>query len=134
VFRPPAPEERWGLGAAAAVIFALPVFVHGVLHWSPFRTYDPHGLSPRLVHNLRTKVPKGAIVIAPLETSYRVAAVAPVYIVGAPPTHVADTRPNHPYDRARDIQHWVLTNDPAIVRKYHATWAIRGGRLYRLAG
>ncbi|MFL5952771.1 MAG: hypothetical protein ACJ76I_01510 [Gaiellaceae bacterium] len=134
VFRPPAPEERWGLGAVAALLFSLPVFVHGVLHWTPLRTSDSHGLSPRLVHNLRTKVPKGAIVIAPLQTSYRVAAVAPVYIAAAPPTHVADTAANHPYERARDIRRWVLTNDPAIARKYHATWAIRGGRLYRLAG
>lgn len=129
--RRPLPE-RWGLGTAAVVLFCLPVFVHGIWHWSPGQRSDPFGLSPRLVHNLRTKVPKGAIVIAPLATSYRVAAVAPVYIVGAPVTHVAATTANRPYERARDIQHWVLTNDPAIPRKYGATWAIRSGRLYRL--
>jgi hypothetical protein len=134
VFRPPAPEERWRLGAAAAVLFALPVFVHGIWHWTPGQSSDPQALSPRLVHSLRTKVPKGAIVIAPLQTSYRVAAVAPVYVAAAPVTHVADTKANRPYERAKDIRHWVLTNDPAIARKYHATWAIRGGRLYRLSG
>jgi hypothetical protein len=77
-------------------------------------------------------VPKGAIVIAPLATSYRVAAVAPVYIVAAPVTHVAATTANQPYQRAKDIQRWVQTNDRAIARKYGATWAIRSGRLYRL--
>ena len=70
-------------------------------HWSPRNAVDPHALSPRLVHNLRTKVPKGAIVIAPLETSYQVAAAAPVYVVAAPVTHVANTRANDPYARAR---------------------------------
>jgi hypothetical protein len=103
-------------------------------HWRATRQTDPEALSPRLVHNLRTKVPKGAIVIAPLATSYRVAAAAPVYIVAAPVTHVAATTANKPYERAKDIRRWLQTNDPAIARKYGATWAIRGGRLYRLPG
>ena len=131
--RRPLPE-RWGLGTLAVVLFSVPVVVHGIWNWSEQQTSDPSDLSPRLVHNLRTKVPKGAIVIAPLKTSYRVAALAPVYIVGAPVTHVAATTANKPYERARDIRHWVLTNDPAIARKYGATWAIRSGRLYRLPG
>jgi hypothetical protein len=131
--RRPLPE-RWGLGTLAVTLFCIPVFIHGMWHWSPGQKSDPDALSPRLVQNLRTKVPKGAIVIAPLVTSYRVAAVAPVYIVGAPVTHVAATTANNPYQRARDIRHWVLTNDPAIARKYGATWAIRSGHLYRLPG
>jgi hypothetical protein len=129
--RRPLPE-RWGLGAAAAVCFALPVFVHGIWHWSPAQTEDRFGLSPRLVHNLRTKVPKGAIVLAPIATSYRVAAVAPVYIVAAPVTHVAATKANRPYERFRDVRHWVLTDDPAVARRYGATWQIRAGRLSRI--
>jgi hypothetical protein len=131
--RPPL-REHWALGTAAVVLFCIPMFVHGIWHWRAADQADPAGLSPRLVHNLRTKVPKGAIVIAPLVTSYRVAAAAPVYIVGAPVTHVAATTANKPYERAKDIKRWVLTNDPAIPRKYAATWAIRGGRLYRLPG
>jgi hypothetical protein len=126
--------ERWGLGTLAVTLFCIPVFIHGLWHWSPANGPDPFGLSPRLVHSLRTKVPKGAIVIAPLATSYRVAAVAPVYIVAAPVTHVAATTANQPYQRAKDIQRWLQTNDPAIARKYGATWAIRSGRLYRLPG
>jgi hypothetical protein len=132
IVRPPAVREVWFIGALAAVCLTFPVFIHGVWHWTPGRERDPHALSARLVHNLRTKVPKGAVVIAPLQTSYRVAAVAPVYIVAAPPTHVADTNANHPYTRVADIQRWIQTNDPAIARKYGATWAIRSGRLYRL--
>ena len=129
--RRPLPE-RWGLGTVAVVLFSIPVFVHGIWHWSPAQRADPFGLSPRLVHNLRTKVPKGAIVIAPLATSYRVAALAPVYIVGAPVTHVAATTANRPYQRAKDIQRWVQTNDPAIAKRYGATWQIRAGRLSRI--
>jgi hypothetical protein len=131
--RRPLPE-RWGLGTLAVVLFSVPVFIHGAWHWSRQQTSDGFGLSPRLVHSLRTKVPKGAIVIAPLNTSYRVAAAAPVYIVAAPVTHVAATTANKPYQRAKDVQRWVRTNDPAIARKYGATWAIRSGRLYRLPG
>jgi hypothetical protein len=134
VARPKPPREHHALAAAAAFLFIVPVVVHGMWHWSPTPKFDKRALSPRLVHNLRTKVPKGAIVIAPLIVSYRVAASAPVYIVGAPVTHVANTTANKPYVRRRDIQHWVLTNDPRIARRYHATWAIRSGRLYRLPG
>ncbi len=130
--RPPLREQHT-LGLAAACAFVLPVFVHGVAHWSPEPKSDPLALSPRLVHNLRTKVPRGAIVLAPLEVSYRVAASAPVYIVAAPVAHVANTRANDPYGRARAVRHWVLTDDPRIAERYGATWAIRGGRLYRLA-
>ncbi|NUR76444.1 MAG: hypothetical protein HOQ28_09200 [Thermoleophilia bacterium] len=129
--RRPLPE-RWGLGAAAAVAFTLPVFVHALWHWSPAQKEDRFGLSQRLVHNLRTKVPKGAIVLAPIVTSYRVAAVAPVYIVAAPVTHVAATNANRPYERARDVHHWVLTKDPRVAKRYGATWQIRAGRLSRI--
>jgi hypothetical protein len=125
-------REHHALGFAAVVAFVLPVVVHGLWHWSPDPKSDPVALSPRLVHNLRTKVPKGAIVLAPVQVSYRVAASAPVYIVAAPVTHVANTKANDPYGRARAVHHWVLTKDPRVAKRYGATWAIRGGRLYRL--
>jgi hypothetical protein len=126
--------QRYGLGAAAAVCLALPVFVHGAWHWSPRVPSDPGALSPSLVHRLRTVVPKGAIVIALPETSYRVTAAAPVYVVALPVPHVANTRANDPYTRVRLVRHWVATNDASVARRYGATWAIRGGRLYRLRG
>ena len=125
-------HEHHRLAAAAAALFVLPVVVHGFSHWGPKNPHDPDALSPRLIHNLRTKVPKGAIVIAPVRTSYEVAAVAPVYIVAAPVTHVANTNANDPYRRVADVHRWIQSNDPAIARRYGATWAIRAGRLYRL--
>jgi hypothetical protein len=109
------------------------VFVHGAWHWNPRVQADPGALSPRLVHRLRTVVPKGATVIAPIQTSYRVTADAPLYVVALPIPHVANTKANDPYTRARLVRHWVLTNDQRVARRYGATWAIRAGRLYRLA-
>jgi hypothetical protein len=124
--------ERHELGAVAAVLLTLPVVVHGIWHWSPRVSRDPGALSPRLVHRLRTVVPKGSVVIAPVQTSYRVTADAPVYVVALPVPHVADTRANDPYGRVRAVRRWVQTNDPAIAARYGATWAIRAGRLYPL--
>ena len=132
ILRPRPPVERHVLGAAAVALLALPVVVHGLAHWSARTKTDPFALSPRLVHNLRTRVPKGAIVLAPLQTSYRVVAVAPLYVVGLPVEHVANTKANQPYVRRKAVLHWVATNDPAVARRYGATWAIRRGRLYRL--
>jgi hypothetical protein len=132
VLRPRLPRPRFGLGAAAAIAFTLPVLVHGAWHWSPATPTDPDALSPTLVHNLRTKVPKGSIVLAPIETSYRVAAVAPVYVVAGPLTHVANTKANHSVERWRAVKHWVLTDDPRVAERYGATWEIRRGRLSRV--
>jgi hypothetical protein len=132
VVRPGEPRERHGLAACAAALFVLPVVVHGLWHWSPRNPADPDALSPRLVHNLRTKVPKGAIVIAPVRTSYEVTAVAPLYVVAAPVAHVADTQANDPRRRARAVRHWILTRDPRVARRYGATWQIRSGRLTSL--
>jgi hypothetical protein len=132
VVRPRPPRERHGLAAAAAALFVLPVVVHGLSHWGPKSPSDPDALSPRLIHNLRTKVPEGAVVIAPVRTSYEVAAVAPVYIVAAPVTHVANTNANDPYRRVADVHRWIQSNDPAIARRYGATWQIRAGRLTRV--
>jgi hypothetical protein len=124
--------ERHGLALAAAACLTFPVFVHGVWHWNPRVTSDPDALSPRLVHRLRTVVPRGAIVLAPIQTGYRVTAQAPVYVVALPVSHVANTTANDPYGRARAVRHWVLTDDPRVAKRYGATWAIRAGRLYRL--
>jgi hypothetical protein len=112
----------------------LPVFVHGAWHWTPRVSVDPYALTPALTQRLRTEVPEGTTVIAPLQTSYRVVAAAPLYAVALPVTHVADTKANDPYGRARAVRHWLRTNDRRIPHRYGATWAIRAGRLYRLPG
>src|SRR5881394_20841 len=126
------PAPRFALGAWAAAAFVLPVVAHGVRHWSPAAPSDPLALSPRLLHNLRTKVPKGAVVLAPVQVSYRIEGGVPVYVVAAPLAHVANTRANHAVARYRAVHHWVLTSDPRVAARYGATWAIRRGRLYRL--
>jgi len=132
VRRPTAPRDSHVLGAVAAFWFVLPVLVHGVWHWSPATERDPLALRPGLVRQLRTTVPKGAVVLAPVQMSYRVAAVAPVYIVAAPVAHVANTTANDPYRRARAVRHWVRTSDPRIAKRYGAEWQIRNGRLSRV--
>jgi hypothetical protein len=134
VLRPTEVRERFGLGAAAMLCLALPVFVHGAWHWTPRVSVDPYALTPALTQRLRTEVPEGTTVIAPLQTSYRVVAAAPLYAVALPVTHVADTKANDPYGRARAVRHWLRTNDRRIPHRYGATWAIRAGRLYRLPG
>ena len=126
-------RERHLLGAAAALLFVLPIAIHGFRHWTPRVASDPQALSPELVRQLR-ELPPRAIVIAPLETSYRILALRPVYVVAAPITHVADTKANRPNRRAKDVEQWLATGDPAIVKRYGATWAVRKGKLYRLPG
>ena len=69
-------RERHLLGAAAALLFVLPIAVHGFRHWTPRVPSDPQALSPELVRQLR-ELPPRAVVIAPLETSYRILALAP---------------------------------------------------------
>ena len=88
--------------------------------------------SRRLLAGGAEALPKGAVVIASLPTSYEIAAVAPVYVVGAPIPHVANTKANDPVVRYAQVEHWLATGDPAIPRRYGATWAVKDGRLYRL--
>jgi len=131
VWREP-PRERHGLGAAAAILFVLPLVVHAAVTWSPRVPRDAHALSPNLLRALE-RVPPRSVIIAPVETSYRLVAYAPVYVVAAPPAHVADTSKNRPYERRRDVIRWLWTKDPSIPKRYGATWAIdENGRFYRL--
>ncbi|MFN2627313.1 MAG: hypothetical protein ABR569_01595, partial [Gaiellaceae bacterium] len=128
------PRERFDwLPAAAAVLFVLPVAVHGFAHWSPGVSSDRSALTPGLVEALRTKVPERAVVYADLETSYRISAYAPVYVAVAPPAHVADTTSNRPYGRRRDFLRFLGTGSLAIPRQYGATWLVlRRNELMRL--
>ena len=125
------PAERYGRGALAAALFVLPVAVHGFAHWSPRVTSDPNALSPALLSELR-HVPARATVIASPVVSYEILAAAPVYVVAAPLAHVADTRANDPKRRIADVEHWLASGDPAIPRKYGASWEVRDGRLRQI--
>jgi hypothetical protein len=123
--------ERPGRAAFASVLFVLPVAVHGFSHWSPLYPSDVFALPPQIARELHA-VPPRSVVLAPPRMSYRIAAEAPVYVVDAPTVHVANTKANRPYERLQDVQHWLATGDPAIPRKYGATWAVRRGHLYKL--
>ena len=123
--RPRLSLERPGPVAALAVaLFALPVVVHGFSHWHAAVTNDPRALSPGLVQFLRHDVPRGSIVFADLETSYRISAYAPVYVCAAPPAHVADTKANAPETRRAAWLAFLGTGDLAIPRRYDAGWLV----------
>ncbi|HZS25164.1 MAG TPA: hypothetical protein VFA30_09285 [Gaiellaceae bacterium] len=121
-------EDRGVLAGLAAVLFVLPVAVHGFSHWSAETTSDPYALTPGLVRYLRTDVPKRAVVFADLETSYRISAYVPVYVANGPPAHVADTKANNPKRRRRDLLRFLRTHDLAIPRGYGAGWLVLRGR------
>jgi hypothetical protein len=85
---------------------------------------DPRALTPGLVRVLRDDVPKRAVVFSDMQTSYRIAADAPVLIVAAPPEHVADTKQNRPYERKKDVVEFFRTGDLSIPRRYGAQWLV----------
>jgi hypothetical protein len=130
-FAPPWLSERSGRAAVAAALFVLPVALHGFAHWSALVPTDPEALSPALRSQLM-RLPARSVVIASPATSYEILADAPVYVVAAPLAHVANTRANDPAARIAAVELWLKTADPAIPRRYGATWAVRDGRLYPL--
>jgi hypothetical protein len=85
------------------------------------------------VQALRTDVPKGAVVYSDLETSYRIAAFAPLYVAAAPPGHVADTERNRPYARRDDNRRFFRSGDLDIPRSYGASWLVVDRRRFELA-
>jgi len=116
------PRERpAGLAAAA---FLLPVVVHGFAHWSPVAAGSAYALTPGLVHALRADVPAGDAVYSDLETSYRIAAYAPVYVCNSPPGHVANTKLDRPYERRRELRRFLRTGDLAVPRACGARWLV----------
>jgi hypothetical protein len=122
--RPARLERPGALAALAALLFVLPVAVHGFDHWDAAVPSDRDALSPGLVRFLRQDVPQRAVVFADLGTSYRISAYAPVYVAAAPVTHVADTKANRPYARAADVLRFLQTASLAIPRRYHAGWLV----------
>ena len=118
--RPPL-EAAAGLAAA---FFLAPVLVAGIVHWTPAPTPPGSALSSGLVSALRREVPKRSIVYSDQETSYRIAAAAPVYIAVAPPSHVANTTANRPYVRARDARRFLATGDLSIPKRYGAEYLV----------
>jgi hypothetical protein len=122
VLRPGGARERGP--ALAAALFCAPVAVHGFSDWSARVRHDAGALPAGLVSALRRDVPERAVVFSDLETSYRIAAAAPVYVAAAPPAHVADTTTNRPYHRRRDVLAFARTRDLAIPERYGASWIV----------
>jgi hypothetical protein len=110
--------------AIAAALFLAPVVVVGFAKWDPLPTPPGSLLSAGLIDALRTQVREGGVVYSDQETSYRVAAFAPVYIAVAPPGHVASTDENRPFERAADAREFVRTGDLAIPRRYGAEYVV----------
>ena len=119
-------RELWV--ALVALAFVLPVAIDGLrqLEQEPA---DPRALSPGLVEAIRGDVPARAVVFADLETSYRIAAMAPVSIAAAPPSHVADTTRNRPYERRSAVVLFFFRDvaDAArirVLRRFDAEWLV----------
>lgn len=115
---------RGPIPAAAVLLFAVPVAVHGFGQWTPSESRDPYAPTPGLLQALNREVPKRAVVFSDLETSYRISAYAPVYVASAPPAHVADTKANAPYARWRATNRYFATGDIRIPLRYDASWIV----------
>jgi len=121
-------ERADRLAGLAALLFVIPVAVHGFAHWDRPPGRDANALTPGLVEYLQARVPERSVVFADLETSYRISAYAPVYVAVAPPTHVANTRANRPKARRAAWLRFLHTGDLAIPRGYGAGWLVLRGR------
>ena len=121
-------DRRSGRGptaAVAALLFVLPVAVHGFADWQVRDTAGASALSPGLVHYLRNEVPQRAVVFADLETSYEISGFAPVYVVAGPPAHVANTRPNRVLARRAAVLRFLAhPSELAIPRRWGAGWLV----------
>ena len=117
------PRRRSVTAALATLLFVLPLAVNGLASWSAPQS-SSFALTPGLVHFLQRDVPVRAIVFADLETSYRAVAYAPVYVVDVPPSHVANTKPNHLSQRKHAVLRFLRTHDLAIPRNWHAGWLV----------
>jgi hypothetical protein len=116
--------DRWlPLAAVTAVVFVLPIAVHGFSHWSTADSRDPYALTPGLMSFLR-KAPPGKIVFADLETSYRISGFAPQYVVAVPPAHVANTKPNRIRARRLAVLHFFRRPNIYIPRRWGARWLV----------
>ena len=116
-------EDRGVFAALAAALFILPVAYDGLRDWdAPKGPRVP--LTPGLVEAIQDQVPEGAIVFSDLETSYRIGAMAPVYVAAGPPAHVADTEDNRPYERRRDVLRFFRSGRLEIPRRYGAGWLV----------
>jgi hypothetical protein len=111
------------------VAFVLPVAVDGLRNLDRSDADDPYALTPGLVTAL-DRLPDRGVVLAPVDTSYRIAAYAPVFVVATPAAHAADTKQNRPYRRQRDVLRFFargLVDDAerqSLAERYGAGWLV----------
>jgi hypothetical protein len=132
VFARRTPRERPTIAALASLAFVLPVVVHGFASWTPVVETNPQSYVPPALHAELARLPPRTVVIAPVSTSYVILADFPLYVVAAPLAHVAHTRANDPEARIKAVNEWLKTGNPAIPRRYLATWAVEKDRLVQL--
>ncbi len=121
--RVPTLERMDWLPAAACVLFVVPMAVT-----SGWERPKPH---QELTAELRTALDRytnpGDIVLSDPETSYWIAAYAPVYVAVSAPTHVGDTKANRPYERVEDWEEYVRTG--SFPGRYD--WVVLDGKRVR---
>ena len=119
-------EGRAALVAAAVL---LPVAIDG-LRQLEREPPDPRALPAGLVQEVRRGVAPGEVVFADLETAYRLTAAAPIRVAAAPPAHVAQTTPNRPFERRRDVITFFYRPGVAdaerlgVLERYDAIWLV----------
>ena len=118
------PRSLGVTAALASTLVLLPTYVSGLADWSPSPERRASPLTPGLVDFLRRDVPPGEVVYSDLETSYRIASAAPVYICNAPPSHVADTKRNRPYVRRARWLRFNRTGELGIPKRCGARWLV----------
>ncbi|HWP35391.1 MAG TPA: hypothetical protein VNM66_07335, partial [Thermodesulfobacteriota bacterium] len=126
------PPLETSAGAAAA-LFLLPVAAVGVARWAAPDGARPALLTPGLVEAVRGAAAEGTVVYSDPETSYALAAYAPVYVAVAPPGHVANTERNRPWQRAAEARAFLRTGDLAIPERYRAELLVIDRRRTRRA-
>ncbi|MBA3384057.1 MAG: hypothetical protein H0T20_05320 [Actinobacteria bacterium] len=111
------------LPAAACVLFVVPMAVT-----SGWERPQPHQeLTPELRVALDLLVKPGDVVLSDPETSYWIAASAPVYVAVSAPTHVGDTKANRPYERVEAWSEYVQTG--SFPDRYD--WVVLDGKRVR---
>jgi hypothetical protein len=124
-------RHSWAI-AAAAVLLALPVGVHGFAHWS--RTGVGSGALTRgLITAVRKDTRPKDVLFADPNTGYLLDAYAPVYLADSPYNHVARTKQNRSRQRLRDAaRFYTQGGDLDIPRYYGARWIVVDLKRHRL--
>jgi hypothetical protein len=124
---------RWA--AFAVLAFVVPILVGGLRDLEREDAPDAYALTPGLVSALRG-LDDDSVVLAPVQTSYRVAAFAPVYVAAMPAPHVANTEANLPFRRQRDAIKFFSRGKlddaerRATLERYGAGWLLVDKRAF----